>query len=106
MTAQELRELDAFIAEHVMGWKVTLGSFDQQVCKDDKGALAYINFNPTTDTTAAMEVLKKCAVRTEVKVRHNGETWEVFGSNSSSPISSDTLELAICLFSKKLFDQA
>ncbi len=62
-------------------------------------------FSPTVSPADAMEVLKKCHQRTEVSLRMDGKTHQVFGSNSKAPIEAETLELAICKFAKKLFSK-
>lgn len=131
MTKKELRELDAWIAEHVMGylwlWRIHYGDPLKAIFKSAESASEYANDwqevtesnNPknrfagwnsnvpfyTTDPAAAMEVLKKCL----------DFTWIGFGKKLTSEnlysltdrmiidSKSETLELAICLFAKKLF---
>ena len=114
MTDKELRELDAWIAEHVMGWrKVGLlanfiaGTF---LCNTSADCLAHdwkkesriSTWKPTTDTAAAMEVLKKClSVQTEI---HICQHWEgTYGIIGRHDVVGETFELAICLFAKTLF---
>jgi hypothetical protein len=125
MTTQELRELDAWIAEHVMGWKkvglladFTKGTF---ICNTSADCLAEdwkkdgrtATWKPTTDSAAAMEVLKMCAEKCCVKMRHQDLglwcvwqhqfTGEMEGALDNPEGNATTLELAICLFAKKLF---
>lgn len=131
-TAQQpinLRELDAWIAEHVMGWKrcKSIHSLDyaNRYAIDTTGAIYRHNpkrrdtrmslFHPSTDPAAAMEVLKKCIAKcnedgasldldlneqskTLINKMHYGVSYE-----SSLDEEGETLELAICLFAKKLF---
>src|SRR5688572_23406410 len=69
---QELRALDAWIAEHVMGFvrtdikchpsdNRTIGGvlFSPPGCNHDCGQSSYVK-HYTTDPAAAMEVLRKC----------------------------------------------
>lgn len=117
MTTQELRELDAWIAEHVMGWKITkYHCCGEQVerLKPSSGDLhANIrNYSPTTDPSAAMDVLKKCSqMKFDVSINHFDaknlnlliglKEWSVLTIGFEA--QAETLELAICLFAKKLF---
>lgn len=118
-TEQELRELDAWIAEHVMGWKARKlnrrdlinhlmppQSITDGFGKYDADPMFQTNVtgvpNYTTEPAAAMEVLKKCmdmAVVTLFEKAKGG--YEVRWQQMSA--SAETLELAICLFAKKLF---
>ena len=114
MTATELRQLDAWIAENVMG------NQQRKIRVTDGRKLVRYEFlkvgtneicpEYTTDPAAAMEVLKKCceamAVNVEIWKAGNGE-WVcrmVSGRNSRNCVgTANTIELAICLFAKKLF---
>lgn len=118
MTQQELRELEAWIAENVMKWKRVSGLavriLDDEFFVDSNGCIGRFScaWIPTTDPAAAMMVLEKCcesmAVNVEIWKAGNGE-WVcrmVVGSgfNSTNQIGvANTLPLAICLFAKKLF---
>lgn len=130
MTDKQLRELDAWIAEHVMGWKrvekfVDLSSSHFNV-RDDGEVLAYgwpenlgITFAPTTDPAAAMAVLEKCAEKAYAciqKTRPGDSTLDrVHGHYNVRKLdrtgmwepgiiaNAKTLPLAICLFAKKVF---
>ena len=123
MSEIEMGELDAWIAENVMGWK--LNGVWHRVQKDEfalhKDGRVFIHdsirngvcltvkvFDPTTDPAAAMEVLKRCAGLYAVKVGgvDVNNLWMV--ANGLTPtmentVRADTLELAICLFARKLF---
>jgi len=93
MSEKQLRELDAFIAEHVFGFDMAETSVDDIE-------------RYTTDPAAAMMVLEKCCERTEdgrVIVRMGGNKWIATGSNTSIYCVAETLPLAICLFAKELF---
>lgn len=126
MTDTELRELDAWIAENVMGyaWLQPIGGrytrfylvspnnhkdlkpefvFHRKSYRDEdiENAPRY-----TTDPAAAMEVLKKCSEKYSIKIGFdvNGK-WFVshYDAKFEGVIRAETLELAICLFAKKLF---
>lgn len=119
MKNEELRELDAWIAEHVMGFTLNSGhpphwySSDSdrvyfvRLAEDDDAA---IYWQPTTDPAAAMEVLKKCydkcgmidTFRTQIKPYRFGVTGKWLPA-ANYECEAEALELAICLFAKKLF---
>ena len=122
MNNQELRKLDAWIAERVMGYQcgfwaefaasgppATNGRIWMTL---DKPVDAHgIPFCPTTDPAAALAVLEKC-------FKHNEDTTvEIYVGAGEGPEykrywcvgdgrvygMSETLPLAICLFAKELF---
>ena len=67
------------------------------------------NQSPTRDPAAAMEVLKKCAARIDgtIRIGECAGRWLVMPYLSTPDELRDdfpTLELAICLFAKKLFN--
>lgn len=123
MTPKELRELDAWIAEHVIGFEFPClfeptGANGEICCKCNH----HISFDrhhfphPTTDPAAAMQVLEKCANSNAVGVQGNveiyqepeGGKWAVcfnaaYQDKCVEPVFGNTLPLAICLFAKKLF---
>lgn len=120
---KELRELNVFCAERVMGWR----RVKRDMTRDNdfivhggdvlhrliEGASLHI-FKPTTNPGDAMLVLQKCADKCEadkmaIVIEKDGSDWIVcamfFGSNyeSSFEAKADTLPRAIALFSKALF---
>lgn len=125
---QELRELDAFCAEFVMGWKLV-----PKILKIQEGCFAthpggdgvfvhdYGNriktFAPTTNPADALAVLKKCSEKMgevwdddstiAVQFVPVEEIWRVQQTdvNGGIRIESASLELAICLFAKALFSK-
>lgn len=118
MSDQELRELDAWIAEHVMAYK----RGHPGGCKVEywqpppfKFGVIPVDRLPrfTTDQAAAMEVLKKCmeyvdghCQRSLVSVRPKEVALVTeFGAFTSYTGNADTFELAICLFAQKLFSK-
>lgn len=118
MNATELRELDAWIAEHVMGlvpYKNGITEASKNWWIDKSKDEIKQKFNPTTDPAAAMEVLKKCAEKMEeeyddsrsiaINKERLTEIWFVSETDVANGISESakTPELAICLFAKKLF---
>lgn len=123
MTDSEMRELDAWIAEHVFGyrWFAFEGGKGNRFCdlqipstfqerhggiqcdaplvgyeRDIGGVPRY-----SKEARPALELLEKCAGRDTVKVWKKGEVVTVEGSFFVS--SSPTLPLSICLFAKKQF---
>lgn len=125
MTPKELRDLDAWIAEYVMGgeWpnKSQLILNGELVFRRERGSLIAIgypkpSFAPTTDPAAAMQVLEKCATSNAVGVQGNveiyqepeGGKWAVcfnaaYQDKCVEPVFAETLPLAIALFAQKLF---
>ena len=110
----ELRELDAWIAENVMGHEMAYGEMITVVPNPADGEPMIVDHAPppqyTTDLTAAMQVLKKCAERIgafehisinlcedEFSIRMAHANWDW--------IHAETLELAICRFARKLFEK-
>lgn len=112
---RELDELNAWIAEHVMGWRRVDALYDlsygQFYVHAEHGICALKNiteigpFKPATDPAAAMGLLAKCAEKCAVGIR-KGDKWDVYaiGSNVTFGIAT-TLPLAICLFAKSLFSK-
>lgn len=126
MTTKELRELDAWIAENVMGWKV---DYESARRKHGPGWLCQTRRNDNATwcrlpdfsvaSSYAMDVLKKCADRLYEKdasiiiCQHpvNDENdksplyWSVSHDHQLSESIAQTLELAIALFAKQLFSK-
>lgn len=128
MKDTDTRELDAWIAEHVMG-------FEERPCYHGSARIEGMTFyvangrsvtgeaskgnhqfpKYTTDPAAAMEVLKKCgehlaATDSAIELGQNLNKdgliyWWVNHDRASASFlcEAETLELAICLFAKKLF---
>lgn len=117
MTTNELMELEEFCLK-LIGWT----KCSHKLCSgwhSPDGSASGDWPHPTTDPAAAMEVLKKCAEQSEIlagnvmvaKYRdlENFEGWrvalDVYGmATYKIDVVSETLELAICLFAKKLFE--
>jgi hypothetical protein len=111
MSANDMRELDAWIAEKVMEFKIKNGRcwVTRPVLKSlTKVAHVEVDFeieHYTTDPAAAMEVWKKCAEKqTTISIQKSKSGWRVVSMDSHS-FGCETLELAICLFAKKLFEK-
>ena len=115
MTEQEMRELDCWIAENVMGFEHEFGTCQAKTenpCywRDaiSNKSIAKVAYKPTTDPAAAMLVLEKCLQETEhaeciyAGYMHGGgflvghEQLKIEGG-------APTLPLAICLFARQLF---
>lgn len=120
----ETRELDAWIAEHVMGWTwedyddnngkylLSTDGFNYGVQHWNNHPPTYMNFLPryTSNPGAAMGVLEKCIAKSmpcfqdsgggNIRIfAHDGLDGEEFS------VEAKTLPLAICLFAKELFTQ-
>lgn len=103
MNSTELRQLDAWIAENVMGFSTLCkrmpdGKISDFIIGDGS------RFCPTIDPAAAMEVLKKCARKSCPLIQH-GANEVYYISSMVAKSEAPTLELAICLFAKKLFEK-
>jgi len=123
MTTQELRELDAWIAEHVMGWADVhmrqSGLVGYAPCEPRKVRTATGDGVSTTaaftsevpyytDSADAMDVLKKCAEKHQhdIAIGTAGPTdWRVWAGELNGATYASSLELAICLFAKQLFSK-
>ena len=112
VAAKENRELEAWIAEHVMGYEKCPPPDDTGWHDGDE---YFHSFEPTSNPAAAMEVLKKCAIILSEYDEEEYATisfevpnvWAVEKCNclNSLRAESSTLELAICRFAKKLFSK-
>lgn len=125
MTEKELRELDAWIAEHVMGLTraesplhIVGGTF--AVHQSEGKVYIHVGRNniapfcPTTDPAASMQVMEKCAeelyekgANLELGKSYDDENqkteWFVAHDRTILSHYAATLPLAICLFAKQLF---
>lgn len=121
MNHTELLELDAYIAQHVMGWTAALsfrglglggGQFykhpDKTIRVRDRSATVVV-FAPSTDPAAAMAVLEKCITKTPHTICFgHGDGFCIYlgGQFGRRPTGdAPTLPLAICLFAKQLFSE-
>ncbi len=113
MTTIEMRELDAWIAEHVFGLrhenspsKIVPGTFSYQrggeVLKFYHGNQLEI-FNPTTDPAAAFKVLQKCQEERIISLHKNRISSLGKGEEKAIAIEAETIELAICKFARMIF---
>lgn len=128
---ENLRELDVFCAEFVMGLKrvdsvlkIERGLF----CPHPSDGVVYIHeyqnriirFCPTTDPAAAMQVLEKCVLKLELKRAfpaiekysdldgfQGRKVSALFSTGNQDTFSevAETLPLAICKFAKALYSQ-
>ena len=99
MDQKQQLELDAWIAEHVMGWK------ESDIIKRPAMIPSFCS-----DPAAAMVVLKKCAEKCgingiviEPPVGGVLTDWFVAQNCTAMIYHAPTIELAICLFAKGLF---
>lgn len=112
MSEKELRELDAWIAEHVMGW---VRASEIENAREGKSFFAGQTrtwarigkpFSPTTDPAAAMQVMERCIHTDDVVIYKTvNEKYGVRSDITDMAIDAETLPLAICLFAKKLFSK-
>ena len=110
LTEQEIKELEAWIAEDVMEWTL----FKHPVLKIDcwkTGEKDWMNkdfWKPHKVEAHALRVLKKC-IKKAKESNHAIELMEwkegsvTLYSSNSLQASAPTLELTICLFAKELF---
>lgn len=112
------RELDAWIALNVFGWKLTNYETGkpastpedyEDASKNDgwtwDGTNEAWEWQPTTDPAAALEVLKRCAMKIKfvnIRIVTDGTSWRVFSDLHSSG-DQPTYELAIATFAMELF---
>jgi hypothetical protein len=110
MTEQEtLRELDAWIAENVMGWILdSPKSYRKGVAVFafwNEGSTSRLaqDWKPTTDRAASQEVLERCNATTDVHFALfvEGQPFEIWGGGHRA--KAETLPLTVALFAKKLF---
>jgi hypothetical protein len=96
------RELDAWIAEHVMGYKwKALKNHQFPGCWIESGGSYHYSFRPSTNPATAMEVLKQCGT---VLIMPTEDGWCLSQLTGRRLLqNADTLELCICLFAKQLF---
>jgi len=117
MTIKQLRELDAWIAEHVMGWKQSNSDFCQLVTQSGEqvGEPVCDPWSPTTNPAAAMAVWQSClekvstkSIETYIGVDESPEYRPVVCitmKEMKNTVMADTLPLAICLFAKEIFSK-
>lgn len=126
----EQRELDAWIAEHVMGyrwyllteksgqycalhqpshWQERLGAVPvDHPRKDDKREVDVPCY--TTDPAAAMEVLRRCLKHYgkrggSIRIHFNGQSGFGLSDNDNRHFTfAAPIELAICQFARRLFE--
>ena len=112
---ESLLELDALIAERLMGWTVAKGGRWGARCRNKEGNLRGIRTEPTpcysSEIAAAWEVVEQMVDRNYGKVHVSGShyhgwhawvAWDDDGEHGSSvsttePICAVTAPLAICL---------
>lgn len=107
MNTQELRELDAWIACNLFGAKdivwvqlwAEIGCPNEPFQNHGADEIPYY----TTAPAAAMEVMKKCLEKDSVGFWKKQHGYTVKNHREDCREQAPTLELAICLFAKKLF---
>ncbi len=107
MNEKELRELDAWIAEHVMGYENDVIYKQFYIHPDHPNGINKSDCKFSTDRAAALQVLEKCAEKLDdpdkfnpgIKITKCGDGWW-FDSQKY-----ETLPLGICMFAKKLFSK-
>src|SRR5690348_1509755 len=112
MTDDQLLELNTWIAEKVMGWRLERieGSpYSTEVWKGDGVVSMLANeWVPTTEMNDAEHVLKKCALECVhgflFEPVFNGREiakWNVSDAPGNIFAEAETIPLAICLFAKE-----
>jgi hypothetical protein len=114
----ELRELDAWIAEHVMGFEYpcifepTGGTGEIcALCNHHAHFDRHLFPHYSTDPASAFQVLEKCLERLESKDLRmwkgitKGMYFLAYGECDEDRVKAETLPLAIALFSKKLYGE-
>lgn len=116
MTETEKRELDAFCATEVMGWIHGVDGYGSPSWFAGREPRLKASWKPTTDSAAAMKVLRKCAEHCEKLGIERGYDVDFSISMERGKyfvgcdifiecMSADTLELALALFAKQLFSK-
>lgn len=111
---RELRELDAWIAEHVMGMKV-ISKYDPRPTvgtEDDYFVREWIDVSHslphyTTSDADALAVLRKCLEKSAfgLAIQDTTKGYSIsFKIDWSHEAHAETLPLAICLFARKIFE--
>ena len=115
LTKQQMNELDAWIAEHVMKWKCVETVYDLRSVRGtfavSRSGDCYVPvrgnniemWHPTQNKAQAMEVLEKCITVENVAMITRSEVFWVSCYTGSVSTAGETLPIAICLFAKKLF---
>lgn len=126
MNDKEMRELDAWIAEHVMGqqcktcvngmhrkygpekyaemraWFLERGSFKKHWPLEEPDILCDHFKKYSTDNAAAMELINRCLDETDLRIH---KTENGYGIIAQRDVFESTLPLAIALFAKQLFSK-
>jgi len=125
LTDKELRELDAWIAEHVFGWhrqSFENGYLRQNLLVENKfradkyrrhgwhNDVEVLDTFPkfSTDPAAAMQVLEKCIEKEPNGIvcgNLKGQWCATTHGWGGAFCEAETLPLAICLFAKQLFSK-
>jgi hypothetical protein len=115
-TPDPMRELDAWIAQNVFGLPVDFEAGRREFGPGYLWFIAGVNGaknqcdtvkHYSTDPSAAMEVLKKCAIKCESTIEiissiHSPPSFSMRGQDGEWT-DGKTLELSIALLAKKLF---
>lgn len=117
MKENELRELDAWIAEHVMGVKCAHVWRGHSRRKSICGKCGKVSWNGdalscdayTTDYAAALQVLEKCLEKSGYGLIvdiHDDAGFSIEQRSPFRPCSTgeETLPLTICRFAKNLYE--
>lgn len=118
MNEKELRELDAWIAEHVMGWRgIEWFQPDSPRLADRQPKGFYRSVVNgvcvaipayTTSPADAMMVLERCqkhGTTLALNLGSSGQYWVSDCDKKARYAVAETLPLAIALFAKKLFSK-
>ncbi len=104
------RELDNFLAIHVMGWELIQQKGLLSWWADKTGSICrhYENWHPTTSISDAFQVVEKMRVTHfkwfEMAHRPNGYTCN-FSGDPRHTVFAETAPLAICLAAKEAIEK-
>lgn len=108
MKTDELRELDAWIFENVLGWtpcREAAFPHRRSFKSGESECLHYDMPEFTTDPAAAMQVLDKCILKAGTVIIGPGENGGFELVSRINGGSATTIPAAICLFAKQLFSK-
>lgn len=104
MSAKELRELDAWIAEHVFNAKRETSGWEPGDTYEEGLDCLVSEWQPTTDPAAAMAVFKKL-LESHILTFESTSDGYCIEISDGVLVCCKTLELAICEAAKKLFSK-
>ena len=114
MNTEEMRELDAWIFQHVFGyipWREEEYPHRNGWAKGDEYGEKVLDYDKpefTTSPADALAVLRECYPQvggSSIQTAFIGQYLVWHGDNFDQRVKADTIELAICLFARQLFEK-